>query len=964
MNELDRAEQYLTIPPQYGAELGGLWWSSRRDAIERRDGTTLAVADEIRTVLEGALAHPAVPAFAFVLNVLCLMKSDGEPRFAPLRQAYANTRGVTARGRNVGLLIARLCRDLPRVPGAIKIEDVTVALRSLRMYGPHTRPEAVEEPPLTRAEFEHHLADQLTHFDSTALVHWLTHGCAPGTGGRELAERAETLPERVVKLLALARKRARLVGAAALVPALDAALTLPPRGRPPNALPLGGYCDVTTRGDPERLLPGQFALDPDEFVRRFAASELLYFKREEPHEAVRPERIIVLDQGVRTWGSVRLALAAAAFALLRVDAKRSGPARLFTTSSADAIELLHPNPTTIAERLEASDLTPNPGECLARALGTGGGEPRDIIVLTHPRNLREPSVTSATAEYGPNDRLFAVTVDETGRAELSQWAPHGVQALRSFRVDLVAAEAARPESDPRPAHPRTASRAPALSWSGDVEPVPFPFRPGIVSEPLHFGFAAHCNWLVAAGRDGVLHGLAFDGSAPEVLPRPYRNGAVLRQVDAVLGATGGVVVCGRMSVPGGTTVIAPAPQAETLHAAGTPIVASGASEPPVAEQLVAAHYDREARRVTLHVLGPAASDAHWSAHSDLHCITVRTASGTGCALDLGTHGRFPFPGPPVSTLISLACLAWDRAVYGAPPFELPVVTQFPSTSTWATPFLLHTNRGAITIQQPPTAWRTPAPLRDGKLFLAGAEFHRVQLAGDVLALSYSNAGERNLLLLRGPDGDVLGEVQHPPRNAFALSANGMLLARCDALHAVVVTDTAVPAQPIATEAHAALHNGLQVDFNATPFMLTIKIGGHQHRFRTEAGALHYASRWEVTEQAKPQRTMAYYSPANYDPVRFPLRESVYVDGWSAIVDRLGQVLLSRRDGSLVAAFVVRRERAAAWIPGGVFWGDVRLIGGPATPDADKKIGRAILDAGENRGSTVSAGSARADHQPG
>jgi hypothetical protein len=52
------------------------------------------------------------------------------------------------------------------------------------------------------------------------------------------------------------------------------------------------------------------------------------------------------------------------------------------------------------------------------------------------------------------------------------------------------------------------------------------------------------------------------------------------------------------------------------------------------------------------------------------------------------------------------------------------------------------------------------------------------------------------------------------------------------------------------------------------------------------------------------------------------------------------------NNELIAAFVVRRERAAAWIPGGVFWGTPALIGGPATPDAEKKIGRVIQMAGE------------------
>ncbi len=87
--------------------------------------------------------------------------------------------------------------------------------------------------------------------------------------------------------------------------------------------------------------------------------------------------------------------------------------------------------------------------------------------------------------------------------------------------------------------------------------MPFPFRPGLVAEPLTFGFEAGADWLVIAGRDGVLHGLALDGSPPEVLPRAYRNGAVLKQVNAVLGVTGGVVVCGRMPVSDSPTVEAP-----------------------------------------------------------------------------------------------------------------------------------------------------------------------------------------------------------------------------------------------------------------------------------------------------------------------------------------------------------------------------------------------------------------------
>jgi hypothetical protein len=63
----------------------------------------------------------------------------------------------------------------------------------------------------------------------------------------------------------------------------------------------------------------------------------------------------------------------------------------------------------------------------------------------------------------------------------------------------------------------------------------------------------------------------------------------------------------------------------------------------------------------------------------------------------------------------------------------------------------------------------------------------------------------------------------------------------------------------------------------------------------------------------------------------------------AVFDRLGQVLLATPAGEIVAAFLVRRGKAAAWLPAGAFWGEPALIGGAPTPDADQRIGRAILD---------------------
>jgi hypothetical protein len=494
-------------------------------------------------------------------------------------------------------------------------------------------------------------------------------------------------------------------------------------------------------------------------------------------------------------------------------------------------------------------------------------------------------------------------------------------SVRSFRVDLAAAEAARADAEPLAALP-AASTTP---WAGDVEPVSFPFRPGLTAEATAFGFDADGEWLVVVGRDGILHGLAFDGSPPEVLPRAFRDGVVLKEVDAVLGVSGGVVVCGR------------------FERAAPP-------DNPGEEWLVAAHYDRATRRVTLHDMRQDVAGRKWSAFPDLHCITViktlvGAAGNTGVALDLATLGRCPTDHD--ETLVSRAMVAWQRAWKdGAPPYSLPVMTQSPASGSLpGGGAYLMLSGNSILLRQTPQTWAPFEPQRDGKPLLGGTSITHAQLAGDVLALSLSRPGERQIVLFRGPDGRVLGETSHyPAAAAFALSADGRFIA-CRRPRRVVVSETATFATTVAEAPHAGLHNWLYVRLDAYQFRLELRIGVFEHTFSLNADAklVHaLARRNEV--MPKPGTKPGYVLSAAYDPTRFPPTCIATSGRWSAVLDRLGQVVLFH-GSHLVASFLIRRERAAAWEPGRAFWGDAALIGGAPTPDADLRIGRAILAAG-------------------
>src|SRR5438105_4127597 len=105
------ADDYLTIPPDYGAFLGGAGWSRGCDAVEFDGGRTLAVVEQLALVLEGVFAAaPAVPHFAHVLHLLKLAVRGGAPD-GPLRRLTEAYHQVASAGtsRNLGVLIAELC---------------------------------------------------------------------------------------------------------------------------------------------------------------------------------------------------------------------------------------------------------------------------------------------------------------------------------------------------------------------------------------------------------------------------------------------------------------------------------------------------------------------------------------------------------------------------------------------------------------------------------------------------------------------------------------------------------------------------------------------------------------------------------------------------------------------------------------------------------------------------------------
>src|SRR5262245_49922928 len=109
-----RAAEYLVIPADYRAALGGLRWSDADDVVLTPDGQTLAFDRGTWRSLGGFSSAGPPVHFAHVLHLMQLMGigpiSHVEPAVAELRRAMLQARRPL---RNAGVFCGHLCRDLP-----------------------------------------------------------------------------------------------------------------------------------------------------------------------------------------------------------------------------------------------------------------------------------------------------------------------------------------------------------------------------------------------------------------------------------------------------------------------------------------------------------------------------------------------------------------------------------------------------------------------------------------------------------------------------------------------------------------------------------------------------------------------------------------------------------------------------------------------------------------------------------
>lgn len=286
-------------------------------------------------------------------------------------------------------------------------------------------------------------------------------------------------------------------------------LKLEPPGGSSQALPVGGYSDLSNRGPFDRLLISELAYPEEEFLRRFAEGEQLYYDLESPPPRVPAAECILLDGSPMTWGIARLAGQAATLAL--VESGRAGGKSVQVFGAADPLREFAGLDTRdgvrqlLAHQRWAAHLDRPLAAALARGAELGRATPAgaDLIVCTEAGRVGEIRRAARAAEARAGVRLHVFAVDcVTGTARLLRLRDIGHDEV--FRLELHPQEVA-------PARTRPPAEARASVQAGG-----FPQRP-------------ECQW----GHGSTVTCASLDGDSRCVTG--HRNGDV-QLWDARVGA--------------------------------------------------------------------------------------------------------------------------------------------------------------------------------------------------------------------------------------------------------------------------------------------------------------------------------------------------------------------------------------------------------------------------------------------
>lgn len=438
-------------------------WSPERDALEWLDGPTIAFRQELHAVLT-PLASRGLPPLDIVVLVLAACREswpEDSARLAELERALTlRVRTIAGKWHEDAVRHLGGVHQLPAPLRTSLAGKAALVEAALDRHAVRTTPEEalaildllssagwMREAGFGQSRIKgigqwsielRGLCDGLRRVDEETLRRRMKTGldllpvpAAP----KEVEPDAPAPVTTVTELIRELREDDEFAGLMRLTRNLTAVVSLPRPIAEPDELSLGGVSDIANRGPLDRLLLSELAHDDDTLMTRIALSEALYLRRETPPATPPRERVILLDSGLRMWGTPRVYAAAVGLALAALG-EREGAARVLRASGDAVVEVdfttrggLEQHLAALDRRLDLSETIP----ALARSVDPVTSE---TILVTSEAGAAEDTVRRLLREHLPV--CYVATVSQGGDFALWARSPAGTRLIRRARLDLSA----------------------------------------------------------------------------------------------------------------------------------------------------------------------------------------------------------------------------------------------------------------------------------------------------------------------------------------------------------------------------------------------------------------------------------------------------------------------------------------------------------------------------------------------
>jgi hypothetical protein len=455
------------------------FWQWRPDewTIVWKNGTTIAFAEELAVILErfGSRGLPAMDCVVLVLAVLRDSWADLNAADQNAQQLLPYLLSNRLSPQDLQLLIDQLDRvhglthglrqsisnkaqiaemALESLPGRCSQSDATIVIQRLRERHDGTLSEQC--PTRSDKNIKNDLLkllDTLPRIDQQSIRNRLQTGIDRAL----MIDRQDSIQEAIDdtsysdavearELIETLMKESESYAVGRMARDLMAALYRPARLKPEKSLHLEGYCDITNRGTLDRLLVSELAYEDETLAIRVANGEALYMRREVPPTRQAIDRCMLIDSGIRSWGTPRVFSAAIGLAL---TATAPNDAKVFAwrTTETGIDRSYFVDQSGMTGHMGHLHAALHPGDaiesfCSAKLLACPDAEV--FLILSRDawnddgfrRSLRESELACLTV----------TTIDRKGELEIMEVTKSGIRSSKKMNVALIEMESKKPET--------------------------------------------------------------------------------------------------------------------------------------------------------------------------------------------------------------------------------------------------------------------------------------------------------------------------------------------------------------------------------------------------------------------------------------------------------------------------------------------------------------------------------------